>query len=74
MKKHIKFNKHPRVEEGSNIGSYYTEYDPKTGEGEGWFGTESEVSYYFEYRLDDEGVMRSRTCGVGSGCFWTEFE
>lgn len=30
-----------------DIGYYYTKYNPKTGEGEGWFGDKKERCYYF---------------------------
>lgn len=73
-----KFKKFIPWKEGSTAGYYYTSYDPETREGEGWFGTEQEVSYYFrdEIRYNpDLGAeeLMSQTCGVGQGCFWTEW-
>lgn len=63
------------------LGWYYTTYNPETKEGKGWFGTESEPSYFFEYELIYDPnygaggyVLKSRTCGIGQGCFWSDFQ
>lgn len=59
------------------LGWYYTRYNPTTHEGEGWFGTEDKPEYSFEDKIfegeDGEPVLMSRTCGIGEGCFWTEW-
>lgn len=59
------------------LGWYYTRYNPTTHEGEGWFGTEDKPEYSFEDKIFDgeegEPVLMSRTCGIGEGCFWTEW-
>ncbi len=59
------------------LGWYFTQYNPETCEGEGWFGTEDEPEYSFEDKIfegdDGEPVLMSRTCGIGDGCFWTEW-
>lgn len=68
------FFRHPAAPADSDIGSYYTEYNPATEEGKGWFGTRNEASYFVEYRLDEEGILRFRHCGKGRGCFWTDWE
>lgn len=67
------------VSKENNLGWYYTKYNPNTKEGEGWFGTESKPEYMFEDLLmyDEvygEDVLKSRTCGIGEGCFWTDFQ
>lgn len=60
---------------GHGIGYYYTRYDPETGEGQGWFGSQQEVSYYFREKLrvnaHGKTVLMMQTCGKGQGCFWT---
>lgn len=59
------------------LGWYFTQYNPETCEGEGWFGTEDKPEYSFEGKIfegdDGEPVLMSRTCGIGDGCFWTEW-
>ena len=61
-----------RLCESERIGWHYTRFDPETGEGKGWFGSSDEPSYYFEAALVD-GELCQRTCGVGQGCFWTDW-
>ena len=59
------------------LGWYFTRYNPENREGEGWFGTEDKPEYSFEDKIfegdDGEPVLMSRTCGIGEGCFWTEW-
>lgn len=59
------------------LGWYFTQYNPETHEGEGWFGTEDKPEYSFEAKIfegeDGNPVLMSRTCGIGEGCFWTEW-
>ena len=67
------------------LGHYYTRYNPETHEGEGWFGSADKPEYYFEDALvpeycvqggdqdSDELVLASRNCGIGEGCFWSEW-
>jgi len=52
----------------------YGWYTTKKGKysSEGYFGRKDEPEYYWEEKLED-GVVRSRNCGVGSGCFWTDW-
>lgn len=69
-KDYIAFLQHDRAEDG--YGWYYTSYDAERGEGRGWFGSETEPAYYFEDAVVD-GELRQRTCGVGPGCFWTDW-
>lgn len=61
----------------AGYGWYFTNYDPETREGKGWFGTEDHQSYAFEDELreDEYGdlVLMSRNCGYGEGCFWSEW-
>lgn len=73
MKKCKKFISHPLTGEESKIGEYYEKYDPQTGAGEGWFGSEEKVSYLFEY-VEENGILYGRTCGIGEGCFWTDWQ
>lgn len=61
------------------LGWYYTKYNPNTKEGEGWFGTTSCINYLFEDALIydesyEEEILKQRTCGTDSGCFWTDFQ
>lgn len=57
-----------------DIGYYYTKYNPKTGEGEGWFGDKKERCYYFhkKIRIDRYGfaVMMGQVSKEISGN-WT---
>lgn len=69
-KGYVAFLQHSRTEDG--YGWYYTSYDAASGEGRGWFGSETEPTYYFEDAVVD-GELRQRTCGVGQGCFWTDW-
>lgn len=65
-------------------GWYYTSYNPDTREGAGWFGSADEPQYYFENALvpeflvredgSEELVLASRNCGIGEGCFWTDWQ
>ena len=60
-------------------GWFYERYDEETEEGYGYFGKEGEPEYYFEYSLmyDEEcGCERlmERHCGIGTGCFWTDWQ
>lgn len=74
------------VPEGmEGVGWYYTTYNAETGESTGWFGSEEEPQYWFENALVPEYAIQggdpesedlflaSRNCGVGEGCFWTEW-
>lgn len=58
------------------IGWYYTKYNLETGEGEGWFGTENDIDYFFEdvveEDIDGDLCMMVYTKGVGDGCFWVK--
>lgn len=67
---YVAFLQHSLAEDG--YGWYYTSYDAASGEGHGWFGSETEPAYYFEDAVVD-GELRQRTCGVGQGCFWTDW-
>lgn len=68
----------------AGYGWYFTSYDPETREGKGWFGSDDEPSYYFEDALvpeylvngegSDELIFASRNCGIGPGCFWSEWQ
>lgn len=68
----------------AGYGWYFTSYDPETREGKGWFGSDDEPSYYFENALvpeylvngedSDELIFASRNCGIGPGCFWSEWQ
>ena len=67
------------VPKNEDLGFYYTKYNPDTKEGAGWFGTESKPEYWFKDLLIydevyEENILKSRTCGIGKGCFWTEFQ
>lgn len=55
-----------------NTGWYFTEYNAKTKEGFGWFGDSDGSQYDFERRVFD-GQLMERSCGYGSGCFWTDW-
>lgn len=55
-----------------NTGWHFTEYDPETKEGEGYFASESGPEYDFERRVFD-GQLMERSCGYGNGCFWTDW-
>lgn len=67
------------ISKDKDLGWYYTKYNPDTKEGEGWFGTETEPEYWFEdvlvyNEVYEEDILKSRTCGIGEGCFWTDFQ
>lgn len=55
-----------------NEGWYFTKYNDKTKEGEGYFASESGPEYDFERRIFDGQLMES-TCGYGHGCIWSEW-
>lgn len=69
-KDYVAFLQHDRAEVG--YGWYYASYDAASCEGRGWFGSETDPDYYFEDAVVN-GELRQRTCGVGQGCFWTDW-
>lgn len=66
----VHFIQHFAGETGT--GWYYTNYDPETKEGYGWFGTANKSQYYFEDCVID-GELKSRTCDIQPGSFWTNW-
>ncbi len=48
---------------GKQLDWYYTEYDPKTKEGAGFFGTPTERQYYFRDELRNGSIIE-----IGLGC------
>lgn len=61
----------------SDIGHYYTEFNKKTCEGRGFFGSPESPQYDFvdeiEYCQEWGGyVFVERTKGYGQGCIWSK--
>lgn len=77
--KYVHFVRFPiKGNDTHKIGHYYTAYNPETGEGHGWFGGPESVEYRFreELRFNPQSgreELMQQTCGVGQGCFWTEW-
>lgn len=64
---------YPKLEgKNTNTGWYFTEYNEKTKEGEGYFSSVIGPKYDFIRRCFDGQLMES-TCGYGEGCVWSEW-